>query len=290
VKRAERELFARLAACGLVERQAPSLYRPCVRLFRLRDRFLATDLASHDGADQVFSLMLEQAYVVRNMDVRPADDVLELGLGSGVNALFAADVARSVTGVDVNPRALAFASFNEALNPAPRPLDCREGSLFEPLEPGRTFDVVLANPPFELVPREEPWYLHSDGGEDGLDVVRSILRDLPGRLAPKGRFQMITWSPGTPRGPLLLDLLVEALPGARLSVHALGAQPLDDHLRTFSSSPHYGPWREQLRARDLCDLHFLFVHAEPADEPGVEVVTPEAEIAACAAIADGWLA
>ena len=68
-----------------------------------------------------------------------------------MNALFAADVARSVTGVDLNPRALSFARFNEALNPPTRALAYEEGSLFEPLEPGRRFDTILVKLQFDSV-------------------------------------------------------------------------------------------------------------------------------------------
>lgn len=290
IQRAERPLFGDLAALGLVERAGPSIVRARVRLFRLYGRLIATDLASHSGPDQVFSLMFEQVYLVRNMDVRPTDHVLELCLGSGVNSLFAADVARSVAGVDLNPRALAFARFNEALNPGRRPLTYWQGSLFEPIEPGRTFDTILVNPPFELVPGDETWFLHSDGGEDGLDVVRRILAETPAYLGPGGRLQIVTWSPATAAGPLLLDLMREALPDRRLTVHALGVQALEAATRTFASSPHYEAWRERLRRRGVEAVQFLFVHAAPCETPGIELLHPAGEIAACHAIADGWLA
>jgi SAM-dependent methyltransferase len=233
--------------------------------------------------------MFEQVYLIRNMDVRPGDDVLELCLGSGVNALFAADVARRVAGVDVNPRALAFARFNERLNPGAVPLTFHEGSLFEPLEANRRFDTILVNPPFELVPRGETGFLHSDGGEDGLDVVRTLLDGVGDRMTPQGRLQMITWSPGTERAPLLVDLVRDALPMRRVALHVLDKQPLEPHLETFAAGAEYAAWREALRARSLTHLWFVFVQAATGKTPGVELVTPTAEIAACDAIADAWL-
>ncbi len=288
VTRPERELFTRLRACGLVEALAPSIYQPCARLFPLYERFIATDLLTHKGADQVFSLMFEQVYLVRNMGVEPGDRLLELCLGSGVNSLFAADVATSVTGIDVSERALAFARFNEALSPPPITLETRHGSLYEPLSAQRTFDLILVNPPFELVPHEAAWYLHSDGGEDGLGVVRTLLKPLPQRLAPGGRFEIITWSPGTAHGPVLLDLLREALPGMRLLVHELDQQPIDPLLATFRDSPDFEAYRKRLAARHLDRVFFLFVHAAPSDAPGIEVVTPSKEIDLCRTIAAPW--
>ena len=288
VTRGERDLCARLAALGVVERLGPSVYQPCVRLFPLYGRFVATDLLTHDAPDQVFSLMFEQVYVVRNMGVQPGDRVLELCLGSGVNSLFAADAAAQVTGVDINPRALAFAHFNEALAPPPVPLERIEGSLFEPLGNVRTFDLILVNPPFELVPAGETWFLHSDGGEDGLDVVRSILAGVPAHLAPGGRFEMITWSPASREGPLLVDLMRAALPAMRLTVHGLDVQPIGAHVEQFRESRAYDAFRARLAARDLDEVHFLFVHAEPASTPGVEIVTPTAEIETCRDLAAAW--
>lgn len=287
--RRERALFEQLAGLGLLERLGPSVYQPCVRLFPLYGRFIATDLLSHKAPDQVFSLMFEQVYLVRNMDVCAGDDVLELCLGSGVNSLFAADTARSVTGVDVNPRALSFATFNEWLNPAAVSVTRCEGSLFEPLPEDAQYDVILVNPPFEFVPREETWFLHSDGGEDGLDVIRSILAEAPARLAPGGRFQIVTWSPGGASGPLLVDLMRTAFPRHRLQVHVLDVAPIDAHLEPFVESPHYEAWRARLRARELSDVYFLFVRATPDPSGGVEVTTPETEVAACDKIADAWV-
>jgi HemK-related putative methylase len=208
--------------------------------------------------DQVFSLMFEQDHLARNMGVRPGDEVLELCLGSGVNALVAAGKGGRVTGVDVNPRAAAFARFNRALNGAD--FEVIEGSLFEPLG-DRRFDLVLVNPPFELVPPGEAWFLHSHGGEDGLSVVREILAGLPAHMKPGGRFEIITWSPATKDGPLLTDLLRAALPDHRLEVQLLEEGPLDEHIDRFEGSRGYGAWRDSLRARGIDRVEFLFARA-----------------------------
>ena len=285
--RQERPLFEQLAACAIVERLGPSIYQPCVRLFPLYGKFVATDLLSHREPDQVFSLMFEQVYLVRNMDVRPDDHVLELCLGSGVNSLFAAETAASVTGVDINPRALSFAVWNAWLNEPAGPFQAHEGSLFTPVE-DQGFDLIVVNPPFELVPEGEQWFLHSDGGEDGLDVIRTILEETPPHLNEGGRFEIITWSPGTEAGPLLVDLLREAFPRHRLHVHVLDVGPVEAHLEPFRKAPGYDAYVDRLHAQGLTDVYFLFARAEPAATPGVEITHPEAEVAACDALADPW--
>ncbi len=283
-ERAEAPLFRLLDGAGLTMKIGPSRHGPCVRLFPLDGRFVATDLLSRARPDQVFSLMFEQVYLVRNTGVRAGDEVLELCLGSGVNALAAAAKGARVTGVELSPRAAAFARFNRAL--AGAEVEILEGSLFAPVA-GRRFDLVLVNPPFELVPPGEEWFLHSHGGEDGLSVVREILAALPAHLKPGGRLEIITWSPATADGPLLVDLLRAALPAHRLEVHLLDEGPLGDHVEGFAESRHYHRWRKGLADRGIDRVQFLFVRAAPG-EPGVGLSRPEGEIAACHAIADAF--
>lgn len=288
VARADRGLFDRLAAAGLCVHVGGSLYRPHVRLFPLDGKWIATDRLSHADPDQVFSLMFEQVYLVRAMDVRPGDQVLELCVGSGVNSLFAAERAASVTGVDVNERALRFARFNAWLNGAEARVELAQGSLFEPVA-GRRFDVVVINPPFELVPADATWFLHSDGGEDGLEVIRAFLAQLPEHLAPEGRVELITWSPGSAAGPHLVPLLRAALPDHHLRVDLLADGDLDEHVDRFAAHPTYAAFRARLAERDIDRVHFLYVRASRDAPPGVEVHAPVQQITRCHVVADAWL-
>ncbi|MDJ0973322.1 MAG: methyltransferase [Planctomycetota bacterium] len=288
VPRADRPLFDQLAEAGLCAHAGASLFRPHVRLFALDGKWIATDCLSHADPDQVFSLMFEQVYLVRTMDIRETDDVLELCVGSGVNSLFAADTAASVTGVDLNPRALRFAAFNRALNGADERLALHEGSLFTPVG-DRRFDVVVINPPFELVPEGATWFLHSHGGEDGLDVVRTFLGALPAHLTPEGRMEMITWSPGSAEGPHLLPLIREALPEHHLRVDLLAEGDLDEHVDRFKDHSAYDAFRARLAAKGIDRVHFVYVRASRDQARGVEVRTPIQAITRCHVVADAWI-
>jgi len=74
-------------------------------------------------------------------------DVLDLGTGSGVCALFAARHARRVVAVDINPAAIRCAAINAQLNQLDHKIELHHGDLFAPVHPQR-FDLVLFNPPF----------------------------------------------------------------------------------------------------------------------------------------------
>ncbi len=196
-------------------------------------------------------------------------------------------MAKSVTGVDRNPRALEFSRANSALNGQDGMLELLPGDLYEPVA-GRRFDLILVNPPFELKPEGAAWFAHSDGGEDGLDVIRRILPATEGHLSPGGRFEMITWSPASPRGPALTPLLIEAFPGARITLDYVQELPLEPEVRHFEDSAGYADWRSRLQKRGLDRILLIFARVDTAAAAGIEIRNPEAEIAACESICDGW--
>jgi SAM-dependent methyltransferase len=263
---AERPLMDVLASAGYVKTPVAAVVTPCVRVFLLDDLVIATDLTTHDDEDQVFFLTLEQIFLVRSMDVRKGDHVLELCLGSGVNAIAAAHRgAARIVGVDVSERALAFAAANAALNLSrgrgEPPLEALQGSLFDPLAAGDRFDLILVNPPFELVPPNTQHFLHSHGGEDGLDVIRAFLPGVPERLRPGGRFEMFTWSPGDEGSERVTDLVLTVFPGFRVEVRRVDGLPLEARLNTFHNRPGYAEWRDRLASQGLTHVWGVHIRA-----------------------------
>jgi HemK-related putative methylase len=79
--------------------------------------------------------------------IPPGSVVLDMGTGSGVGAVFAAEFAARVVAVDVNPAAVRCARINMLLNGVEDRVEVREGDLFAPVYWER-FDVVLFNPPY----------------------------------------------------------------------------------------------------------------------------------------------
>jgi methylase of polypeptide subunit release factors len=79
--------------------------------------------------------------------IAPGAEVLDLGTGSGVCAVFAARHARHVIAVDINTAAVRCATVNALLNRLEDRIEARHGDLFEPVAEQR-FDLVLFNPPF----------------------------------------------------------------------------------------------------------------------------------------------
>ncbi len=121
----------------------------------------------------------------------PVARTLDLGTGSGVQALHASRHSTAVVATDISWRALAFAGFNAAL--AGVGLDLRAGSMLDPVA-GERFDLVVSNPPFVITPRGTdggPVYEYRDGGRSGDDLVRDLITGVGGVLAPGGVAQLL---------------------------------------------------------------------------------------------------
>lgn len=80
---------------------------------------------------------------------RPVARALDIGTGSGVQALHLSAHADAVTATDTNPRALRLAAMTAALNGVD--VELLAGSLLEPVA-GREFDLIVSNPPFVISP------------------------------------------------------------------------------------------------------------------------------------------
>ncbi|HXW74057.1 MAG TPA: methyltransferase [Steroidobacteraceae bacterium] len=87
--------------------------------------------------------------------ITPRAEVLDMGTGSGVCAVFAARHARRVVAVDINAAAVRCARLNATLNHLDQRIEVRHGDLFAPVA-GERFDLILFNPPFlRGMPRDD---------------------------------------------------------------------------------------------------------------------------------------
>ncbi|MER6025932.1 HemK2/MTQ2 family protein methyltransferase [Streptomyces sp. NPDC001851] len=127
------------------------------------------------------------AEALREEAPMPGARVLDVGTGSGALALAAARQGAEVTAVDVSRLAVWTARMNAWLSRLP--VRIRHGNLFAPVR-GRTYDLILANPPYVPAPeagrgphgRSRAW----DAGQDGRLLLDRICRDAPALLRPGG--------------------------------------------------------------------------------------------------------
>lgn len=116
----------------------------------------------------------------------PVGSTLDVGTGSGVQALHATRHSGRVVATDISERALAMARLTAALSGVD--VELRRGSLFEPVA-GERFDLIVSNPPFVVSPGGRHTY--RDSGLPLDEVCARLVREAPGHLAPGGTFQSL---------------------------------------------------------------------------------------------------
>ncbi|CAO3443401.1 Ribosomal protein L3 N(5)-glutamine methyltransferase (EC 2.1.1.298) [Azospirillum argentinense] len=128
-------------------------------------------------------------------DPTEVERVLDLCTGSGCLAILAAQIfpEAHVDAVDLSPDALEVAKRNVADSGFEDRIALHHGDLFAPLK-NRKYDVIITNPPYvdaEAMANLPPEFRHEPqmalaSGEDGLDIVRRILKEAPKHLTPEG--------------------------------------------------------------------------------------------------------
>lgn len=115
-------------------------------------------------------------------EVRADDRVLDMGTGTGVNALLAASRSAEVFGVDINPDAVAAAEANAERNGLADHTTFAVGNLFEPVD--GSFDLIIYDPPFRwFAPRD---MVEAAIADEGYESLRRFFAELPNRLNEGG--------------------------------------------------------------------------------------------------------
>lgn len=129
---------------------------------------------------------------------------LEIGVGSGcISVAVLKNVPNAKAwGVDVSEKALEMASRNAIDLEVSKRIDLHLSNVFSQVSEN-AFDLIVSNPPYvpeveietlqEEVRKFEPLIALS-GGEDGLEIIRTIAARAPQHLRPKGLLLMeIGW-------------------------------------------------------------------------------------------------
>jgi methylase of polypeptide subunit release factors len=180
-----------LEATGLAE--VGDEVAPHCRILPVGNLLLASDGFSQDADDPAdyVATYTPTARVLDSLTPRPrVERALDVGTGSGVHALLAAQHSRHVIATDVNPRALAYTQLNAALNGL-RNVECRHGSLFEPVG-GEEFDLITCNAPYVVSPERRWVYRDSEFADD--EVSQRLIEAAAEHLADGGYAAMlVSW-------------------------------------------------------------------------------------------------
>jgi len=88
---------------------------------------------------------IQSVFLLEHSKIYPNEEVLDIGTGIGIQAIFAAEVARRVVATDISPDATRNALFNVKNHQVEDKVEVRLGDLFAPIKPNEVFDVILFN-------------------------------------------------------------------------------------------------------------------------------------------------
>ena len=135
--------------------------------------------------------------MARHIKVRSEDIVLDIGTGSGIQAITAGRKASKVIAVDINPEAVRFAAKNVRNNGLESIVSVMEGDLFSPIDRQYKFDVILFTPPYmEGKPGTD--FEHALFDHDK-QLAERFFRDAKEYLKPDGYIQMLYSSIARPQ-------------------------------------------------------------------------------------------
>ena len=128
-------------------------------------------------------------FMAKHIKVQPDDLVLDMGTGSGIQAITAGQTASRVIAVDINPEAVRFAERNVIANGLEDRISVIHGDLFSSFHSAYKFDVILFTPPYlkGVVKRSFDHALFDPNKE----LAYRFFRDARDYIKPSGYVQML---------------------------------------------------------------------------------------------------
>lgn len=236
------ELVNMLTSANVVKR-SDEILRPLVRLTPFHDLLLATDHRNEES-DKVKFDAVENPHrptevLARLVPREFVDRSLDIGTGSGVHALQLASHSNTVVGVDISPRAVAFAEFNTALNGITN-ARFAIADVVNGLDTAEPFNLIVSNPPYLISP--ETSVVYRDGPPESAHVGTRVLTEAPDLLTQDGLLVCLTsWGVSDRSDPVreIRSIAHRAGCNAVTFVYAIRSGP-EDALR----------WNEYLRETD----------------------------------------
>ncbi len=147
-----------------------------------------------DVPEDVYEPAEDSFLFAENLEVKEGAQVLDLGTGCGILGILAAEKAKEVFAIDLNPYALRCAKENSAFNNAESKIVFLQADLFTAFNIDARFDLILFNAPY--LPADncetQTWIGRSwAGGVNGRQVIDRFISQVVPHLKADGRVLMV---------------------------------------------------------------------------------------------------
>jgi len=125
---------------------------------------------------------LLQKYVKRF--VKPNSKVLDMGTGSGIQAITASKISKNITAADINKECILKLKTHPEIKAI-------QSNLFQNIK-GK-FDIIIFNPPYLPEDPNEPEdsKLTTTGGKKGSEIIEQFLKQAKNHLNPDGKILLV---------------------------------------------------------------------------------------------------
>lgn len=153
----------------------------------------------NENPGHVIQIVLEQPYLIKAIELANSSNrstrgrILDLCSGSGIIGQAIQAKGWSVTGWDINPRALNYARFNARLNGLLH-TSYLYSDVLAGIDTKESYDLIVANPPYNANVTTSQGKVLTDitlhSGVLGWDIPSAILDKVDSLLVPNGLFAM----------------------------------------------------------------------------------------------------
>lgn len=123
---------------------------------------------------------------------RAKGSVLDIGTGSGIQAIISSGNAKEIVATDINPYAIELAKENAKLNGV-RNITFKISDLFQQISKKSKFDLIIFNPPY--LPKEGKLNDEIEkavtGGKNGYELLLKFLKLSKGYLKANGEVLIV---------------------------------------------------------------------------------------------------